>query len=254
MRRLPAEFEDLLSSEGRRVLTGTSPLCGALADPRRRFIAEGGLVKPGIARDAAALLNRALYDDLSAIDQPIPPETLWGMAANYAEMLPKTARVKTAYLERRRGRAYRAAEAAGLAVMLRSQSFGAFAAALAGRELRSRWGIQALCYGPGDYAGPHNDHHPEEAAARGGYLDVHITLAGRGVAQQWLVYAQYGHFSQVADVATAGGITAYRLPFWHYTTPLVARPGASAASARRWVLLGTFLYKQPFVADRQVRG
>jgi hypothetical protein len=32
----------------------------------------------------------------------------------------------------------------------------------------------------------------------------------------------------------------YRLPFWHYTTPLAAKPGAEA-TARRWVLLGTFL-------------
>jgi hypothetical protein len=254
MERFPPEFEDLLSRDGRRVLAGASPLCGALADPRRRFIADAGLVKPGSARAAATLLNRALYDDLSAIDQPIPPESLWGMAENYAELLPKTARVRTAYLERQRGRAYRAAEAVGLIAMLRSPSFAAFAAALAGRALKPRWGIQALCYGPGDYAGPHNDHHPEESAARRSYLDLHITLAGRGVAQQWLVYAQYGHFSQVADVATAGGITAYRLPFWHYTTPLVARHGAPAASARRWVLLGTFLYKEPFVADRQVRG
>jgi hypothetical protein len=134
--------------------------------------------------------------------------------------------------------------------MLRSASFGAFAAALAGRELRPRWGIQALCYGPGDYAGPHNDHHPEDAAARRGYLDLHVTLAGPGVAQQWLVYTRQGHFSEVADVAAAGTITAYRLPFWHYTTPLVPRPGATAETARRWVLLGTFLYKQPFVADR----
>ena len=37
-------------------------------------------------------------------------------------------------------------------------------------------------------------------------------------------------------VSTVGGITVYRLPFWHYTTPLlVDRP-----SARRWLLLATF--------------
>jgi hypothetical protein len=250
MRRFPPEFEDLLSREGRRVLARRSPLWGALADPRRRFIAAAGLIKPQMAREAAALLNRRLYDSLSAIDQPIPPEAMWEMAENYSEMLPKTARVKTAYLDRRRARAYKAAEAAGLVAMLRSESFGAFAAALAGRELRPRWGIQALCYGPGDYAGPHNDHHPEDAAAISGYLDMHITLAGRGVAQQWLVYARQGHFSEVVDVVTAGGLTAYRLPFWHYTTPLVAKRGANEADARRWVLLGTFLYKQPFVADR----
>ncbi|MGH6931074.1 MAG: hypothetical protein ACREEE_01425, partial [Dongiaceae bacterium] len=108
-----------------------------------------------------------------------------------------------------------------------------------------RWGLQLLCYGPGDYAGPHNDHHPEEPTARGGYLDLHVSLSGRGVAQQWLVYAVKGHFTELADLATSGGVTAYRLPFWHFTTPLVARPKASATSARRWVLLGTFLYREP---------
>jgi hypothetical protein len=167
------------------------------------------------------------------------------MTKDYGEVLPKTARLRTAYLERRRERAYRRAEEIGLVAMLCSTSFAAFAAALAGRELRPRWGIQLLCYGPGDYIGPHNDHHPEEPAARRGYLDVHVSLTGRGVAQQWLVYAVQGHFSRVVDVATAGGVTAYRLPFWHYTTPLVAREGAAAAAGRRWVLLGTFLYRRP---------
>jgi hypothetical protein len=45
----------------------------------------------------------------------------------------------------------------------------------------------------------------------------------------------------VLDVNTVGGITAYRLPFWHYTTPLVAKPGR-ARTAHRWVVLGTFRY------------
>jgi hypothetical protein len=250
MKKFPSEFENLLTRKGRRVLAGASRLCGALADPRLRFIAAAGLIKPQMAREAVTLLNHRLYDSLSSIDAPIPPGATWEMTDNYSELLPKTARVKTAYLDRRRSQAYRAAEAAGLVAMLRSESFGTFARALAGRDLRPRWGIQALCYGPGDYAGPHNDHHPEEAAAKRGYLDVHVTLAGRGVAQQWLVYARQGHFSEVADVAAAGVITAYRLPFWHYTTPLVAKRGASAADARRWVLLGTFFYKLPFVADK----
>ena len=68
-----------------------------------------------------------------------------------------------------------------------------------------------------------------------------IGLATPAVASQWLVYEQDGHFSAMADVNTVGGITAYRLPFWHYTTPLQARRGREA-EARRWVLLGTFLY------------
>ena len=48
------------------------------------------------------------------------------------------------------------------------------------------------------------------------------------------------HFSRI-ETAGPGRITAYRLPLWHYTTPLLARRGREA-EARRWVLLGTFLY------------
>src|SRR5882724_2267326 len=241
MDRFPAEFEDMLTAAGRRVLAGRSPLCGALAEPRRRFLAETGLVSEKRAGAAVGLLDRALYDLLEPLAQPIPPETIWEMTKDYGELLPKTARVKTVYLERRRERAYRRAEEIGLVAMLRSESFAAFAAALAGRALRRRWGIQALCYGPGDYAGPHNDHHPEEPDARQGYVDIHLTLAGPAVAQQFLVYAVAGHFSRMETAARSGRITAYRLPLWHYTTPLVAKRGREA-EARRWVLLGTFLY------------
>ncbi|HTO85164.1 MAG TPA: hypothetical protein VMQ73_23295 [Methylomirabilota bacterium] len=245
MDRFPPEFEAMLTAAGRRVLTGRSPLVGALAQPRQRFLAATGVVSARQARAAATLLDRTLYGLLEPLEQPIPPESIWEMTKDYGEQLPKTARLKTAYLERRRERAYQRAEEIGLAAMLRSESFAAFAAALAGRPLRRHWGIQLLCYGPGDYIGPHNDHHPEAPAAHRGYLDLHVSLAGAGVAQQWLVYAVQGHFSRVVDVATVGGVTAYRLPFWHHTTPLVARDGAASASARRWVLLGTFLYRRP---------
>ena len=95
-----------------------------------------------------------------------------------------------------------------------------------------------LRYGPGDYAGPHNDHHPENKDARSGYVDLHLSLCGPGVAHQWLVYSRAGHFSEIVSVAKPSTVTAYRLPFWHYTTPLVGKP-----SAARWVLLGTFLYR-----------
>jgi hypothetical protein len=125
--------------------------------------------------------------------------------------------------------------------MLRSASFHAFAQALAGRALAPKFGRQVLCYGPGDYAGPHNDHHPGNAKARKGYIDLHLSLSSPAVAHQWLVYAKAGHLSEIVPVHGAATLTAYRLPFWHYTTPLVAKPGQDA-KARRWVLLGTFLF------------
>jgi hypothetical protein len=131
-----------------------------------------------------------------------------------------------------RGRAHRARAHDAVA------SFRAFAEALAGRRLRTGWGLQVLRYGPGDYAGPHNDHHPEHPAARQGYIDLHLSLCTPDVAHQWLVYSRAGHFSEIVPVAGRATVTAYRLPFWHYTTPLAGLPRAA-----RWVLLGTFLYR-----------
>ena len=78
------------------------------------------------------------------------------------------------------------------------------------------------------------------STSRNGYVDLHVTLCTNGVADQRLIYARAGHFSESVDVATVGGVTCYRLPFWHYTTPMLAKPKREA-SARRWVLLGTFL-------------
>jgi hypothetical protein len=242
LRKFPAEFEALLSPAGRRLLAGRSALVGALAEPRRRFLAADGLLDQEKVTGACRLLDRALLPVLARIDRPIPPEATWAMKGDYEELLPKTMRVSTAVFERRRGRAWDAAKATGLAAMLQSDSFRLFCERLAGRPLARPWGIQALCYGPGDYAGPHNDHHPENRSARRGYIDIHLSLANPAVAQQWLVYAVAGHFTRMESVARPGRVTAYRLPLWHYTTPLLAKRGREA-DARRWVLLGTFLYK-----------
>ena len=238
---LPAEFEDLLNRAGRRVLAGTHPLCGALADPRTRFLAREDLLHRAKAERLRRMLDSALTDSLEALERPIPPESIFDMRRDYSEQLPKTVRARTIYFESRREPGVKAAERIGLARLLRSPSFHAFAEALAGRRLAAPWGLQVLRYGPGDYAGPHNDHHPQDKHARSGYVDLHISLCAPAVAHQWLVYSRAGHFSEIVSVAKPASIAAYRLPFWHYTTPLVAKRGR--AEAARWVLLGTFLYR-----------
>lgn len=237
---IPDEFEDLLNAAGRRVLAGRHALCGALANPRVRFLARTDLLDRAKVERLRRTLEQSLADKLELLEQPIPPESIFGMRRDYSELLPKTSRARTIYFESRREAGVKAAERIGLARMLRSASFRAFAEALAGRRLAAKWGQQALRYGPGDYAGPHNDHHPENKAARGGYIDLHISLCSPGVAHQWLVYSRAGHFSEIVSVAHPASLTAYRLPFWHYTTPLVAKRGQEAS---RWVLLGTFLYR-----------
>jgi hypothetical protein len=235
---IPVEFEDLLSRAGKRVLAGTHPLCGALANPRTRFLCSEDLLDRAKAARMRRTLEAELPDTLEPIEKPIPPDTIFEMKQDYAELLPKSSRARTIYFESRREPGVKAAEKIGLASMMRSQSFRAFAEALAGRKLRPGWGRQVLRYGPGDYAGPHNDHHPENEAAVGGYIDLHLSLCNPGVEHQWLVYSRAGHFSEIVSVAAPATVTAYRLPFWHYTTPLVGAPKAG-----RWVLLGTFLYR-----------
>lgn len=234
---IPVEFEDLLSASGKRVLAGTHALCGALANPRTRFLSRDDLLDRAKAERMRRVLEASLVDHLEPIERPIPPESIWEMRNDYGELLPKTARARTIYFDSRREPGAKEAERIGLVRLLRSASFHAFAEALAGRQLAGRSGLQVLRYGPGDYAGPHNDHHPENKAARLGYIDLHVSLCSPGVAHQWLVYSRAGHFSEIVPLARPASVTAYRLPFWHYTTPLVGKPKAA-----RWVLLGTFLF------------
>lgn len=236
-RSIPAEFEDLLNRQGRRVLAGTHEMCGALLDPRRRFLMRDDLLDRAKTARLRKTLQEELGDTLEPLDRPIPPESIWDMRRDYGELLPKTARSRTIFFDSRREPGVKAAEKIGLARLMRSQSFRAFAEALAGRKLASGWGAQVLRYGLGDYAGPHNDHHPQNKKAKRGYIDLHVSLSA-GVEHQWLVWSRAGHFSEIVSVAAPATITAYRLPFWHYTTPLVG-----SAQAARWVLLGTFLYR-----------
>lgn len=250
MRHFPAEFADLLTARGTRLLAGRDAAAGALADPRCRFLALSGLIDQRQAAAATTLLERMLLPHLRPMARPIPPETIWEETHNYAERLPKAMRQQTAHLDNRRSAGFAAAESIGLIAMLRSDSYRAFAGALAGAKLKQKYGLQALAYNAGDYAGPHTDHHPEEPEAARGYFDMHVSFATPGLRDQYLVYAKAGHLTEMVDVAKGGTVTAYRLPLWHYTTPLRARPGHEA-TARRWVLLGTFLYADP--ADGQGR-
>ena len=242
---LPREFADLLTPRGLRVLAGRDGLCGKLLEPPTRFLSMRGLVDPRQAARVLKVLERSLRPVLTEMALAIPPQTITEMTENYSEWLPKIGRVQTAYLDRRSDRPYRVAEDVGLVHLLQSESFRQFASILSGRGVRKRWGMQVLCYQPGDYAGPHNDHHPEDAEAREGYLDVHLTLCTSGVAAQELIYARRGHLSEPVSVVSLGGMTAYRLPFWHQVTPLRPKRGRGA-DARRWVLLGSFLFvKRP---------
>jgi hypothetical protein len=122
---------------------------------------------------------------------------------------------------------------------MHSQSLARFAEAVTGFELKSDRGAQVILYRPGDYAGPHNDHHPENPVERQGFVDLHISLTTPAVASQFLVCEEKGHFSKLYPCALNGSVAVYKLPFWHYTTPLQAKRGKEK-DARRWLLLRSF--------------
>ncbi len=252
MKHAPVEFESLLSRKGLGVLAGQRRH-PRLCDGKSRFLHFKGLIDPRQARALLLLLEKHLRPVLKPLAQPIPRETVTALRFNYREQLPKTVRTHSAMLDAPNAKAYSVAKDLGLLTLLRSASFHQLASALSGYPLLRRNGLQALCYQPGDYAGPHNDAHPEDVEAAHGYTDMHLTLSTPWVKQQLLVYEKNGHFTEVVDVTPSGLLTCYRLPFWHYTTPLVAKAG-KAASSRRWLLLGTFLDDMKVLEGAGVNG
>lgn len=232
MKRFPDEFADLLSPRGKRVLAGKDPkACNALVE--ERFFCALDLLTPAARTAGPKLLAKAFAPCMKEMSAPIPPADQSSFHSGM-EKLPKVGRV----LEADGQEAIDRAKDCGLMAMLQSGSYRAFVEAIAGRKLRGPDMLQVFCYRPGDYAGPHTDHHPEAPARVHGYIDTHLTFTTPGIDHQYLVYGRpLDHLDQVLPVQTSGAVTAYRLPFWHYVTPLVGRP-----KARRWLVLGTFLF------------
>ncbi len=225
MRRFPDEFEALLSPLGRRILAGKVPkLKGALG--REGILAVPGLIDARWAKAAPALLEAAFDDVMVALEKKLP---------SHDQPLSKSARSRCTSSDPLGPAATRGIEC-NLIACLRSESFRRFAELLAGQRLWGPQQMQVLCNRQGDYAGPHTDAYPEDRWARHGYFDFHLTFCTPAVKRQLIVYEHRGQLTQVLDVATAGGLTAYRLPLWHYTTPLEAKDD----TAKRWIVMNGF--------------
>lgn len=240
LRRFPSDFAELLTPLGRRVLRSTvSQFRSMFKKEKTLFVLLEGMIDRDKAHDCFRLLDRHLYHLLVSESSRIPADSISSMQENYGESLQKVFRFKTAFLASRAARSYRAAEELGLLTMLKSDSFAQFGEAITGLQLVRPPSFQVICYEHGHYVGPHNDYHPEDDPDCVGFVDMHVTLCNDAVAHQFLVYEQHGHLSAIVDMNLAGGVSIYRLPFWHQVTPLVGKPGRER-EARRWLLLGTF--------------
>ena len=196
------------------------------------------LAKSDTAR-LTSLLTRDVYPYMRRLMYPIPASAISEMTKNYSEKLPKTMRLRTAFLSTPRGKSFQAARSLGVVDLLKSEAVRRLAERIAGKRLNGDPGIQIICYEAGDYSGPHNDHHPEEPHLRDGYIDVHYMLPEADVRSQLLVYeSKDGVLNRVEEVGRQPGLAVYQLPFWHYTTPLEVRRNSPVA--KRWLLLASF--------------
>jgi hypothetical protein len=239
MRRFPAEFKDLLTAGGQRVLRRNEALPQFSSRRQTPIAVLPNVISAECTKKCIRLLDETMYPILRPSRYGIPSDSITGMTENYEEKLAKTMRLKTALFSDGASRASRQARSIGLQDTLGSASFRAFVEAVTGYSLGPKCGTQVICYESGDYSGPHNDHHPEDENLRDGYIDAHIMFSNDSVATQWLVYERKGHFSEATDVSGPSAVAIYRLPFWHYTTPLIPRH-RKEATARRWLLLASF--------------
>jgi uncharacterized protein len=68
-------------------------------------------------------------------------------------------------------------------------------------------------------------------------VDLHLAFSTEGVESQYLVLQQGDFLNGLRGGKPVNGtVGVYRLPFWHYTTPMVAKVGMET-HARRWVLM-----------------
>src|SRR4051794_30372875 len=185
-------------------------------------------------------MDRRLSPHLRALSSPIPTDIIRKLKVNYSERLPKTMRLRTAYLDSRSSSARPVAASLGIMAALQSDALRQFGDRVTGKKPAPDPGCQVICYQPGDYSGPHTDHHPEERDYRDGYVDIHIMLSSPNVASQLLVYERrQGFLNEIEEIGRGMSIAVYQLPFWHYTTPMIARPGAD--DAKRWLLLASYM-------------
>jgi hypothetical protein len=195
-------------------------------------------------------MDRQFASHLRVVSAPISKDIILKLKKNYSEALPKTMLLRTADLNGRSGEAKRAATKLGIMAALQSDDLRHFGERVTGRKLVPDPACQIICYEPGDYSGPHTDHHPEQREYRDGYVDLHIMMSSPSVASQLLVYEKrQGVLNAVEEIGRGMSIAVYQLPFWHYTTPMVSRPGLT--NARRWLMLASYMIDQDAPARRR---
>ena len=230
----PKQFSDLLNRKGLQLLKGITG-----TGPDNKIAVVQNIIRPEYVNVILDALNQKVFPVLKNYYAPVPDDIIKKMKRNHSEKLGKSMKMKSAELNSKNALAYKIAAEIGLIDMLSSASYKCMGEALMGKQFGDSTGKQVICYRHGDYVSPHNDHHPENENTRNGYFDIQLMLSNRYVRHQWLVYEQKGFLNSMADISNPSGIAVYRLPFWHYTTPMIGQP-QKENEARRWLFLHSY--------------
>jgi hypothetical protein len=237
---LTRALNDFVKGENARAIRGRYESQGT-ADHKLTFFRI--CLSDELLRRVTSALDSYVFPSLRLAFAPIPIECISNLKKNYSEQLPKTLRFKTALVSSRHSQVGRASAMLGITTLMKSEELRLFAGRVTGKKLRPNPNRQIICYEAGDFCGPHTDHHPEQRELRAGYVDAHIMLSEPNVMSQLLVYERdQGVLNTIQEVGIGVNIAIYQLPFWHYTTPLIPRPGAR--KSRRWVLAASYMLEQ----------
>lgn len=240
----PSDFHDWCSADQIRAVGERSrEKCAPINPFGSFFFIEPDVIPARACDECLRALELHLKPRLKPIHAGVDPGWISSMQRNFSESFGKSMRVDSVILDGRDPDAMRAVEALGLFEMLASSGFTAFAEAATGLKLSGGHGTQIIRYKVGDYVGPHNDHHPEYEWARDGYVDIQFMLSSPAVEAQYFLHEKDGDFSQSWDISASGGISVFRQPFWHQTTPLLAKPGHDG-EAYRWLIGHVFAIRE----------
>jgi hypothetical protein len=253
MKTWPCEFSDLLSEQARALLDQPAPLAQfAMDNGQTPYVNLGQVIDPA-ARDAGLELLEQGWPIMQGHreENPLRPEDQCAPELDYASC-PYNSRLYHMFCPIASDSGdedfRRFFLDSGLLAMCRSDSMRRFAEAITGYRLlqNQRSGVLVICYGAHDYLSLHNDvKWPMQAgwvdsAEPIAYVDLHLSFVTDAAEQQYLVI-QEGRFCNriMGGKPVNGTVSVYRLPFWHYATPLVPRAGEDA-QCRRWIVMANY--------------
>jgi hypothetical protein len=241
---IPRDLSAFLTDETSRLLADRRGLDTAV-QRRRRVAALIDPFESAPARRLTALLDSVVFPCMDRIERDLPASALPSDASRDDPAFERSLSASTGSLTDSRSPVQPIAEQTGLVELIRSPTVRQVAQRLSGYALGRELSVGVFCYSGGDHLGPHADRRAVGSRPIDpGVVGLNLCFPNDGVASQTLVWEQDGTLDQAVALDGRPAVFMLRLPFWHYVTPLLAKPGRER-DARRWVLTASYEIAAP---------